>query len=372
MLNKLRFRLTAILLLIIMTASLALTIARFTGEQGDQSENNKLTLTTLADGSWFSGAEGYFTEKFSGRRYLVKAKGEFDSRFGESIVNGVYTAPNMLIDSQPPVIASAEKTAELINQFSSSGKGTAHIAVIPSSAAVYNDKLPKYLQSMAEKQQIDDYYMSLNSNIRRIDAYNILKMLNTEYIYYRNDSRWTSYGAYCVYRTLIQKLGFQPTAYDKYTIEHVTGEFRGDLFERTQYSRLKADILDIYTCADGAEAICCIGYRNDGTFFETQLYDERCLASDDMYRLYLSEQIPLIRVETNVNNDRKLLVIKDEYANCFIPFLVQHYSEIAVVSPEYLETGLSDLIVPDDYEQTLFLFGSDGFSDTNGLELINE
>ena len=33
-----------------------------------------------------------------------------------------------------------------------------------------------------------------------------------------------------------KKLGFSPTAYDKYTIDHVTDGFRGDLYNRSQYS----------------------------------------------------------------------------------------------------------------------------------------
>ena len=54
-----------------------------------------------------------------------------------------------------------------------------------------------------------------------------------------------------------------------------------------------------------------------------------------------------------------------------MPFLVQHYSEIAVVSPENLECSLSELINTEDYEQMLFIFGIDSISDSSNFEKLN-
>ena len=64
-------------------------------------------------------------------------------------------------------------------------------------------------------------------------------------------------------------------------------------------------------------------------------------------------------------NDKKLLVIKDEYADCFIPFLTQHYSEIAVISGKCRLSDYSGIINPDEYAQTFFLFGADNLTDKN-------
>ncbi|MBQ8297023.1 MAG: hypothetical protein IJX77_04490 [Ruminococcus sp.] len=336
------------------------------------AEMPELSFQSLADGSYFKELGMYFTDHFAGRSYWISAKGAIEADIGESIVNEVYISDDMLLDTEKNEIESEEEIAEIFNEFSEAYDGTVYIAAIPSSSGVYSDKLPEYLQTYTEKEQIDSLYSYLDSDIRKIDAYNILKMLNDNYIYYRSDSRWTSYGAYCVYRTVIQKLGFIPTAYDKYTIEHVSGEFRGNLYNKSQYSKNKADMLDIYTYADGAQVVSCTGYNNDGSSFEKSLYDRSYIDSNDMYRLYLGEDAPLIKLKTSVNNDRKLLVIKDDYANCFIPFLIQHYSEIAIVSPEQLDEGLSTLIDRNDYEQTLLLFGKNGFPEAEKLNAINK
>ncbi len=78
-----------------------------------------------------------------------------------------------------------------------------------------------------------------------------------------------------------------------------------------------------------------------------------------MFGLYLGKRGPLVRIRTDVNNERRLLVIGSECAASFVPFLTQHYSEIAVVFPEYMDRPLDTFIDKNDYEQTLFLFGID-------------
>jgi hypothetical protein len=218
--------------------------------------------------------------------------------------------------------------------------------------------------------QINELYGDLRENIREIDAYNILKMLNENYIYYRSDTKWTSYGAYCVYRTVIQKLGFSPTAYDKYTIDHVADDFSGNLYARTFYSDVKPDIIDIYRYPDGAEILSCTGYDNGMKSFSGELYDKSLLDSDDMYDMYLGEKRPLVRIRTTVNNERKLLVIKDSFADCFVPFLTQHYSEIDVIAPEYMKGSVKDFVDLADYEQILFLFGIDSMDDENLFDVL--
>jgi hypothetical protein len=120
---------------------------------------------------------------------------------------------------------------------------------------------------------------------------------------------------------------------------------------------VKPDILDFYKYQGGAEAVSCTGYYNDGTTVEKQIYDKSQLSSGDMYNAYLGEEVPFLKIKTSASNERKLLVFKDSYADCFIPFLIQHYCEIDVVTPELVEGEASRFVDPSEYEQTLFLFG---------------
>ncbi|MCI6559803.1 MAG: DHHW family protein [Ruminococcus sp.] len=354
----------ALLLLAFMFSFLLATLIRRTGEESYQ-ENRMLckmpeiSLSSLADGSYFSQLGRYFADNFAGRSHWISAKGDLDASIGEPIVNNVYIADDMLLKLPDSHDIISSDRAEAVNSFAADYDGTVCFAAIPTSSGVYEDAFPAYIANNQEKQQIDTLYSQLDTGIKKIDAYNILRMLNDNYIYYRNDTKWTSYGAYCVYRTAIQKLGFLPVSYDKFTIEHVSGDYRGNLYNLTQYTKVKADIIDIYNCTGGAEVLSCTAYDSSGAAGERMIYDKSFIGSNDMYDMYMGEKAPMIKITTSVNNDKKLLVIKDSFADCFVPFLVQHYSEIAVIDAEALDSELSKFVDKNDYPQTLMLFGID-------------
>lgn len=354
------------------------SLATFFGKKKDYSDKERRPLAALPEitgqGLMYgdSGRElnEYLADHFAFRDNWTALGADIGANVGEAFINGVYVTPERLIAADTSYRHCLPENAAAVNSFSENYGGAVYFAAIPTSAGIYSDLLPPYLGAAAEKQMLDGFYGTLLGNIRKIDAYNILKMLSENYIYYRTDRKWTSYGAYCVYRTVIQKLGFMPVSYDKYTIRHVTDSFRGDLYSRTQHMESKADILDIYEYDDGTEIVSCRAYSSDGFAYDKELYDLAAGETDSSYELYLGEPAALVTLTTNVNNDRRLLVIGDEFTTCFIPFLTKHYSEIAFVSPKYMSKGLAEYLNPGDYEQTLFLLGIDSL-ETDVLGKIN-
>ncbi len=322
-------------------------------------------ISTDASGGTGRALQSYSAECMAGRNIWISAGSRISDAIRGNTVNGVYVSDERLIDADISKRGSGAGCAGSINGFADWYDGAVYIAAVPTSSGVYGDTVPSYIMKTTEKQQIDSFYSQLDTGIRRIDAYNVLKMMSDERIYFRSDTKWTMYGAYCVYRTVIQKLGFQPVSYDKYNIRHVTGEYKGDLYSRTLYMKCEPDILDIYEYPEGTNVTSCVSCSNDGKVSECSLYDTDALESEDMYDLYLGGEKPLVKIRTNVNNDRRLLVIGSRCAASFVPFLTQHYSEIAVVSPEAMDRPITSLLEPNDYEQTLFLIGIDSVESEN-------
>ena len=149
-----------------------------------------------------------------------------------------------------------------------------------------------------------------------------------------------------------------------------TDNFRGNLYNRTLYTDIMADMLDIYEYPDGAQVQSCMAMDKNGISHEINLYDMNMLESSYMYNMYMGAPEAVVQIETDVNNQRKLLVIKDSYADCFIPFLTQHYSKITVISPQYLDGKLSDYVDLSGYEQTLMLFGIENAGDTRHFQRL--
>lgn len=374
--TKLTSKITAVLMLAFIGVFMVFSI--FGSKKSRSSEENRvlskcpgISSSSLLDGSFAEQLGLYSADHFPLRSKWLNLNSKLREEIGDGIINGVYAADDMLLDADTSRRASSGSCAAEINRFARDHSGAVYVVAVPTSSGVYRERLPEYLDDYRESQQISDFYDKLNKDIKRIDAYNILKMLNSNYIYYRSDTKWTSYGAYCVYRTVIQKLGFLPTTFDKYSIRHVTSDFRGNLYNRSLCTSVKPDIMDFYYCSGGAEVLSCTGVGKDKTIVSKRIYDEQQLESDYLYNAYLGESIPLLRIKTSVNNERKLLVIKDSYADCFIPFLTQHYSEIDVLSPELLDGSASDFVDFDKYEQTLFLFGIENLSDSSIFASLN-
>ena len=326
----------------------------------------------LYDGRTAEKLDRCMTDHFAGRSSWLVGSTLIQKELSESIVNGVYVSEERLINAEQSSDAEPVASADIFENFAENYDGMVYFAAIPTSAGVYGDVLPSHITGPSESQQISELYEALYGDIRKIDAYNILKMLKDNYIYYRSDTKWTSYGAYCVYKTVIQKLGIIPTAYDKFSIEHVTDNFRGDLYNRTMSKAPRADIMDVFEYREGAEVTSCIVVRRDGINAEGKIFDKSRLETGDMYSMYLGEPVPVMRITTSANTDKKLLVIKDSFADCFVPFLLQHYSEITVLDPSVMSGGMSAYVDPNEYEQTLFLFGIDSLGDRKMLSKIIE
>ena len=80
-----------------------------------------------------------------------------------------------------------------------------------------------------------------------MDITDALAEHSDEYIYYRTDHHWTTYGAYFAYRQYIESLGMTPVSWE--TIQSVKGGTVED-FYGTFYSKAKnADVQpDSITC----------------------------------------------------------------------------------------------------------------------------
>lgn len=374
---KVTSRITAVLTLSFIAVISFATIFR-EKEKFSVTENRVLTdfpvlsAKGLLDGSDIEQLGNYITDHLAERSKWISAKTVMQTELSEQIVNGVYVSGARLLDADASLRTPAPFNAVVLNSYSEYYNGTVYFTAIPSSSGIYADVLPKNANARSEKQQISSFYELLSGDIKKIDAYNILKMLNENYIFYRNDTKWTSYGAYCVYKTVIQKLGFKPISYDKYNIEHITDKFRGNLYTRTLSEKTKADTIDIFKCRDGASVVSFKKTTDSGCTDVSDLYDRSKLDSSDMYSVFLGDPAPFIVINTSVKNGKKILVVKDSYANCFIPFLTQHYSEIAVLSPEDMNGTLSDYVNINDYSQTLFMFGIENLVNSKELEKITE
>lgn len=286
--------------------------------------------------------------------------------------NGIYIGENAFY-VLPDVLSTEalQQTASCINYFYNTYPISTCVIAVPDAVSFYAEDLPDGLPLIQQKSQIKQFYNAIDMHIRKTDAYYILEAEAEDYIYYRTFPYWTSYGAYSVYRNAIQKLGFIPISYDHYTITHVKNDARGTLYQFCQYEAVMPDLIDIYENVDGSPTCQLTTYALDGTSMQMDtLYDETALETEDAYHFYLGKEVPLQVITTDVKNGKRLLVIKDAWANCMIPFLAQHYEEICLVDIQFSQALITWIPDITAYQQILFLCHIDTYANTEQFEQI--
>lgn len=334
------------------------------------SEMPKLDFSAVSDKSYMHDMEKYLSDHFPERLKWVQAKMDLDRFSGKDIINGIYITDGMLIEKlHKPDYEEVKKSVQAINVFAEHYKTDVYAMIAPTSAGIYKDKLPEFAPQLDQREFIVETCMDFSENVNAINIFNTMICEKDHYIYYRNDHHWTSYGAYCAYRTAIEKLGQTPVPIEEFYIDCSSGNFRGTFYSKCLYDKTAADIIDIFSCKKGVkvtDVIC-----NDGvseTHYDS-IYFRDYLDKKDKYCVFLGENRAYTNIKTNAGSGRKILVIKDSYANSFIPFLTQHYSEIAVIDLRYVKTSISDFVNPNEYDQTLFLYNASTFAEDKNIKI---
>ena len=113
-------------------------------------------------------------------------------------------------------------------------------------------------------------------------------------------------------------------------------------------------------------------YKESSGKTENSLYDFEALNTKDKYAVYFGGNEPFMKIRTEAENGVKILVIKDSYANCFIPFMLGEFEEIDVLDLRYTNQSLSERMAEGGYTDILVLYNASGFAeDMNILKLTN-
>lgn len=74
------------------------------------------------------------------------------------------------------------------------------------------------------------------------------------------------------------------------------------------------------------------------------------------YGTFLNGDYPLLSVQNEEqDNQRNLLIIKDSYANAFLPWVYPYFQNMVMVDPRYFKENISDLIENNYITDVLFL-----------------
>lgn len=304
-------------------------------------------LEKLFAGTYTEEYETYVTDQFVGRNGWISIKTATDLLLGKKEVNGVYLAKDgTLIEKHTEAEMKPEtlaKRLELVSKLTEwwedreTGEGRLRLMLVPTADNILSDRLPDHAEYFLQQPFVEQIAATVGDNyvINLTDRMNDHK---EEYIYYGTDHHWTTLGAYYGYLEWAENMGVTPVSYNA---ERVSDSFLGTLHSKTNL-QVEPDVI---------EAPITGGVRVYYDFSEdagTSLYEEKYLDTKNQYGYFLDDNHSFVRIEVEDPSmeakGRKLFLIKDSYANCFVPFLTAHYETIYVLDLRYYRASLFSLM----------------------------
>lgn len=375
--DKINRKLLALLLLIFIGAITALNLVA-PDRTLSESENRMLeqpphfSLKALVSGDFTLDFEKYVSDQFVFRDFWIGTKTDTDRMMGKKENNGIYIGKDgyLIQNFIPPAEEDWKGKVDAIHAFDHATPGlNKHVMLAPTAAALYKDKLPKYAMVGDEEAYLEKVRRFLHSNIRFVDVFSALYAEREQHVFYKTDHHWTTKGAYIAYLELCRQMGLTPQKEAEFNIQQVTDEFYGSLYSKSGFRHIQPDSLQLYLPKDQEKYT--VTYVDEEKTTDS-LYAMEQLQRKDKYAVFLNGNHARIHIKTANPSGRKLLVVKDSYANSLIPFLLKHYSEIHMVDLRYYEGDLASLANEQGIQDMLLLYNANTFFEDPSITNLTE
>lgn len=316
----------------------------------------KISINDILTGKYFESFEKYIDDQFVFRDKLYEMKTQFQLLVGNKDINGVYLAKdNYLIEKKLEKEVDKKKLQNNINELNEFTKNNKdkniQIMIVPTASLILKEKLPKNAEEYNQDNVLDMIKYNIE-NATFIDVREQLLLHKNEYIYYKTDHHWTTLGSYYAYQEWCKHNKINTDISD-YLKETVTTKFKGSLYSKVLNANAENDKITIFREIE--EADYKVSYNFNKTI-TTSVYDFDKLNTKDKYQVFLGGNHPELKISTSNKNGRNLLIIKDSYANSFIPFLLKDYENICVVDMRYFKNNLEEYMNKSKISEVLILY----------------
>ncbi|MCB5754203.1 hypothetical protein LIR06_04565 [Mediterraneibacter faecis] len=328
----------------------------------------KFRLSSLISGDYDEKFEAYMDDQFVGRDMWRKLEVTVDRIGGSRLENGVYIGTNGQLLEQIEVADENHLAANIkaIKSFSESqSKIPVRMMLVPDAANVLNHSLPSLAKPEDQTQMFSMVRKDLGDSVEWIDVSTELNKHKTEKIYYKTDHHWTTLGAFYAFQAAAPSLGIEGDLSGKYVSYAVSDSFNGMLASKSGVNLGEKEQIDIYVPTE-EDTDLIVDYVDEGKR-STSLYDSSKLKEKDQYTVFLGGNSSLLDIRTVSTSTKRLLLVKDSFANSFIPFLTPYYREIVVVDPRYYSGTINDLMDSYRISEVLFLYSGNTFFKDNNI-----
>lgn len=330
----------------------------------------QFSAKSFFDGSFAKDYEAYISDQFIGRNEWIALKTGLELARGMKDTGGVYFGSDdyffqksdagLFTGQQArlnmdvlPVFFEGIKHMENIQ--------SARVLLVPTASCILKAQLPAFAPVYDQRQLLDDLKETMPEetviDVTDLLSQNALESQeNEKQIFYRTDHHWTTYGAYLAYTMWAQSLGFEPVPERDFDRQTVTSDFLGTLNSRVNVP-MQPDSIELWTYP----ALWKV-FVNEESQARDGFYDLDKLATKDQYAVFFGGNYGTVKIEQQAcESDRRLLVIKDSYANSFVPFAALHFEKTYMLDLRYANVNMTDFIREHQITDILVLYSTENF-----------
>lgn len=338
----------------------------------------EIVLDDILDGTFQETFETYISDQFFLRDSWVDLTTGLQTFLGKKDINGVYIGENgYLIEKyteedfdEEIVENNIDVLAAFLNEMTEEyGSDHVDFLTVPSKACAMPDLLPAWAEGYPEEEITEALCDLLDEPEIYLDLTETLQEHQDEYIYYRTDHHWTTLGAYYAYAAFAERKGHEVPSLDSYEIETAADDFYGTTYNKL-HQNVEPDTVELYHSE--AEENVTVD-MNDGETVSDSFYFFDELEESDKYRIFFAGNTEKIVITTAADTGRTLLMLKDSYANCFVPFLAGEYDTIILYDLRYAGDTIDVLL--DEYGEeitdVLVLYNVEKFMEDESIDLLS-
>lgn len=329
-------------------------------ENRNLAQKPVFSLDRLMDGRYASDVESYLNDQFVARDLLVRVSASTQALIGLRERGGAYLGTDGVLLEKvvltPTELENADRNAQAVKAFAQRMDIPVDLALIPSAASIYPERLPSGAPSDDQSAAIRALYELAGGGL---DVEGTLLAHKDESVYYATDHHLTSLGSYRLYQCLLPALtGGEAKPLERYTPQTLSTDFYGTLYSKAPRFWVKPDEIVAYAPSDGVTVSAFDGSQ------ETTggLYHTEKLETKDQYAVFLGGNQPLVVIRSENAPEGRLLIVRDSYADSLVPFLTADYAEIHLIDPRYYRQSVAQYAKEHQIDRVLVMMSLVSFS----------
>ncbi len=329
-------------------------------ENRNLAQKPKFSMSAIASGKFMQDTESYLSDQFVGRGGLVKTRTAIDIFCGKREINGAYVGKEHYIFEKPVGYTdeTTKKAVDAVNSFTAShSRIRSYMAIVPNSSEMLSDYMPRQARDVHQTADIKKVYSLLDSKIQTVDICTpFSKAGENKQLYYRTDHHWTTQAAQIAFNQIAKTMKLD-TSKTKYATYPVTNAFQGTLSSTAGLFNAKDTISVTVPQTKVKYAVTLVNEKKTSA----SMFDSSKLKQKNKYEVFFGGNYSQVNIETTLKSSRVLMIVKDSYANCFVPMIYPYFKTVIMVDPRYYSGDIEQVIKKENVTDVLWLYNSNTF-----------